>query len=75
MNSAHERQKMAQAACRFWDALRGYLTAVLQERRPLAHRSIGSSSGAAPGGFPLLRLAAAFLGLSAVLFILKAVQS
>jgi hypothetical protein len=73
MNAAHERQKMAQAACRFWDALRGYLAAVVLERRQLVKRSMGSSSGAFTEGFPLLRLAGAVLGLSAVLLLLKAV--
>lgn len=75
MTAAHERHKMAQAARRFWDALRAYVVAVRREHLPARRQSIGAGSEAPFEGVPILRLTGAILGISAILLILKAMQS
>lgn len=75
MSAAHERQKMAQAARRFWSALRAYVTAVHREHLPARRWSVGVVSHAPREGVPILRLAGAILGISAIVLILKAAQS
>lgn len=75
VSAAHERHKMAQAARRFWDALRAYVVAVRREHLPARRQSIGAGSDVPLEGVPILRLTGAILGLFAIVLILKAVQS
>lgn len=75
MTAAHERQKMAQAALRFCDALRAYVVAVYREHRSKRMRSLGPSDDAPSEGAPIQRSVGVALGILAFLFILKAAQS
>ena len=75
MSAAHERQKMAQAVMRFCDAVRAYVAAVCREQAPLWRHTNADRSASPIVGLPILRLAAAIFGISAVVLVLKALQS